>query len=115
MPASFTSWRTFSRSKAYSGECMTSRMRARSAGASGEARSCFERAHALALEQIGERIDFGRELSQRIVCARAARAKRIVAFAQRRDHVGKRLQGADQALDHGGCDKQQVDHQTHEH
>ncbi len=57
--------------------------------------SCgFERAHALFLQQVGEGIDLRRQFAESIRVFRAARAKRVVAFAQRRDHVGERLQRA---------------------
>ena len=99
-PALFTSCSRFSRSKANSGACMTSRMRASSAVASSERTRCFCSRSASALISAAS----SPRASWR---AGAARAKGVVALAQRGDNVGERLQRADQALDQRGGDEQQ--------
>ena len=65
-------------------------------------RRCLKRAHALLLQQIGERVDLRGQFAECIARAGAARAKGVVAFAQRRNHVGERLQRADKAVYKGG-------------
>ena len=57
----------------------------------------FERAHALFLQQVGQGVDLPSQFAKGIAGIGAAGAKRVVAFAQRRDNVGERLQRADQA------------------
>ena len=42
----------------------------------------FERTHALLLQQVGERVDFGGEFAERVRRGGAAGAKRVVALAQ---------------------------------
>ena len=70
----------------------------------------LKRAHALLLQQVRQRVNLGRKFSECVSGARpasaglrsrvrhSARSKRIIAFAQRRNHVGKCLQRTNQAL-----------------
>ena len=75
-------------------------------------RGGLKRAHALLLQQVGQRVDFGGQFAQRIRRAGSARAKGVVALAQRRDNVGQRLQRADQAVDQRGGDERKVNQQA---
>ena len=55
-------------------------------------RRSFQRTHSLALQQICQRIHLAGQFTQRIMCIRAARAKGVIALAQRCNHVCERLQ-----------------------
>src|ERR1700744_2392377 len=48
----------------------------------GQKRGGFEGTHALTLKQVGERVDFVGQFSERVGCACAASTKRVVALAQ---------------------------------
>ena len=58
----------------------------------------LERTDALLLQQVGESIDLGGQFAKRVLRAGPARAEGVIALAQRRHHVGERLQRADHAL-----------------
>ena len=71
----------------------------------------FERVEALPAQHLGERVDLGVQVVERIGAPRAARADREVAFPQRRQQVGDGLQRHDHARPHrreeaGGEDRQ---------
>ena len=71
-------------------------------------RGSLKRAHALLLQEIGKRVDLAGKFAEGIAGGGAARAKGVVAFAQRRNHVGERLQGANEAVYKAGSDKGEV-------
>ena len=62
-----------------------------------------------------ERIDFKREIAERIAAASTARPEGIVLLAQRTDNIGQSLQRAQQLLGNGGlqhgpaCDQRALD------
>ena len=58
----------------------------------------LERVEALVAQRLGERVDLDHHLAERVAAARAARADREVALAQRREQVGEGLQRQDDAL-----------------
>ena len=61
-------------------------------------RAGLERAEALIVQRRGEDVDFEHHRAERIVAARAARADREVALAQRRQQVRQRLQRQHDAM-----------------
>ncbi len=62
----------------------------------------FERVEALPAQHLGERVDLGVQVVERIGAARAAGPDREVAFAKRREQVGNRLQRHDDPRPHRG-------------
>ncbi len=58
----------------------------------------FKRTEALGAERLAEQIRFEKCQPERIVAVSAARANRVVALAQGREHVGQRLQWTHDAL-----------------
>src|SRR4051812_6702399 len=58
----------------------------------------LKRADTLPLKEVGQRIDLAGQFSNRIRRTSATSAKRVVAFAKRRDYVGKSLQRPHQSL-----------------
>ena len=55
-------------------------------------RGRFERAEALHPQRLAQCIDLEQHLAERVVCARAARPNRVIAFAQRGEQIAHRLQ-----------------------
>ncbi len=74
----------------------------------------LKRAHALSLQQVGERIDLSCQLGKCILCSCSTRAERVVSLAQRRNHIGECLQGTDEALNQRRRDQQNVEEQASE-
>src|SRR5579862_22039 len=72
----------------------------------------LKRTHPLLLEQVRKGINLGGELTERIGGIGAASPKRVIAFSQRGNDVGKRLQGADQPLDQRTRDQGQINQQA---
>ncbi len=69
-------------------------------------------AHALFLQQVGECVHLRGQLAERVMGAGSAGAEGVVALAQRRDHVGERLQRPDQALNQSGGRQHQIQEQA---
>ena len=78
----------------------------------GEQGRGLKRAHSLFLEQVGESIDLRGQFADSIGRESTAGAEGVVAFAQGRDNVGKRLQRADKSLNECGGSKREIQEQT---
>ena len=61
-------------------------------------RGRFDGLNALLGENVGEGVDFQRQLAERVIGIGLAGAKRVVLFAQRAHHVGQSLQRTDDLL-----------------
>jgi hypothetical protein len=59
-----------------------------------EQRCRFERSQALEPERLAQRVDFEECFAERVIGPGTPRADRIIAFPQRREQVGHRLQRA---------------------
>jgi hypothetical protein len=64
------------------------------------------------LQEVGEGIDLGGQLAQRVLRAGSARAEGVVALAKRCNHIRESLQGADHTFNERGSHQQQVDEQA---